>query len=156
MSSVIQTLKDVDLTCYYSDGTTEVVKLKAPNGGANRFQIRYEEKNNEKFVTGSLKNKKGYTEYDLIVEYNYSSHIIDLHKIISSRKIDFQFPEEIVNPKLDSFIVSNREAIEEWITGLPIEYWNGSNGVNATYKTSISIVFKRVEPKSTIDFYLVY
>ena len=148
----IVTLNPVEVILTFDDSEfdvdgVQVIKdherftLEPPNGGANKFTLTYREESNERYTDALKVYRKGYNEKRIFLSYEYSSHNMDVDRLLYAKYVQFNFPDEIAFDTPARFIVYNRSDVKRWMSGIPVEMWDGEKGVPQYPYVGTTIVF---------------
>lgn len=119
----VNILSDLDCTIHYRDGSEEQFTIPAPNGDDN-FSYKIKNKRKPIYRDGNKNLRKGRTDKDVVLIFNYSSHRIDLRKLLLSEYIDIDFGDFYVPFEVTRFQFKNDSISKNWVNNLVL----GSDG----------------------------
>lgn len=130
-------------TCYLvnrNTGEEEDFILESPNGNGI-YEIGIEGIFNDKYEDGDGSLRNSYNEYIIRLTFGYSSHLMDLFRLMGADEIIIPWSFGLKEFVEDRFVFLNEEAVRDYLHGLMLEledetYWNGS----------VDLVFERVDP----------
>jgi len=122
---VLIPIQDVDITLTFPDDSTEQFTLEAPNSdGDDIFMLQFKKVPIlEDYRGGSLSLQRGYNIYQAVVEFNYSSHTMNIFRLLAAKNIELKIPPTFSNnPSSDyqtlNVMLQDRRGIRNYLKGL--------------------------------------
>lgn len=136
-----------DKVCTLRDrvsGAEEDFIIEAPNGEGT-FEIDIEWIFENSYVDGDGLLQTPYNEGYIILRFNYSSHHMQLYKLLRADEIDIPYSFNLQNDQIESFVLVNEEVVENFLSGLPIQSLDPDNPYP---HGGVTLEFACVSPKS--------
>lgn len=117
--SDITALGDLDAVLHYPDGSTEDFVIEAPNG-SGMFNYKIEEIQESHYRDKNRNKRKGFREQELILEFNYSSHYMNLIKLLLSSYIEIDFGDFNTHFSNTEFVFDSNSVSNNWFNNYVI------------------------------------
>lgn len=109
--------------------TKEEFIIEAPNEGS-KFEIEIKNLDSGMYVNSLAELKSSYSEYSIVLKFNYSSHLMQLEKLITTDEIEIPFSFNLRDEITRKFVLLNPEVVFNFFADLAIQgvsekYYNG-------------------------------
>jgi hypothetical protein len=130
---------------YREDDSQDSFVIEAPNG-SGVFNIEIEKIDPTNFVDGMGIIRNSYTDYFIRLTYHYSSHFMDLWKLLEADEITIPFSFDLQNDIQKKFVLGNSEAVHNFLFDYMIQGQMIDSEMEEHPKGSVSLVFESVDP----------
>jgi len=130
---VIIPIQDVDITLTFPDDSTEQFTLEAPNSeGDDIFILQFNKiPILDDYRGGDISMQRGYHIYQPIIEMNYSSHTMNIFRLLAAKNIELRIPPSFSDNPASTYqtlnvMLEDRKGMRNYFKGLAMGVQNQS------------------------------
>lgn len=141
-ASDVIALSDLDCILHMPDGTTPSFILEAPNGD-QMFNYTIQHIQSSIYRDGGLNRRKGHRNNLVILNFDYSSHTMNLLKLLMANSIEIDFGSFPVKFSNTMFTFDSNSVTKNWFNSMPLSREGETfNQANPIPSGSVTLTFK--------------